>query len=145
MFTVPCFEAKDLSAIRSEETAATERLAEVSAQLASLIDLMTAQFGELLHVFSRMPLPIQHQIRDYTRLIQEKTQGFVGRQFVFDGLDRFLSDNPRGYYFIRGDPGIGKTASLAQMVKTRGYVHHFNVRAEGINKSDAFLRNVCAN
>src|SRR2546425_1977683 len=30
------------------------------------------------------------------------------------------------------------------MVRTNGYVHHFNMRGEGMNKTDTFLRNVCA-
>lgn len=41
-------------------------------------------------------------------------------------------------------PLLGKSAVLAQLVKARGYIHHFNIRALGINHTDAFLTNVCA-
>jgi hypothetical protein len=63
---------------------------------------------------------------------------------VFDDVNRFIDENPRGYFFIIGDPGIGKSALAAQTVKQNGYVHHFNIRAEGINKATTFLKNVCA-
>lgn len=87
---------------------------------------------------------VRSQISDYTQLIEEKVAGFIGRQFVFDAFDQFMRENPRGYFFVRGDPGIGKSALSAHLVKTRGYIHHFNIRAEGINRADAFLRNACA-
>jgi hypothetical protein len=44
---------------------------------------------------------------------------------------------------VRGEPGVGKTALLAQLVRTRGYVHHFNV-AQNIVSHRAFVENVCA-
>ena len=87
---------------------------------------------------------IRDQIRDYTRFIEEKTRGFVGRKFVFDAITQFTETHPRGYFFVRGDPGIGKSALTAHLVKTKNYVHHFNIQAEGINKADIFLKNICA-
>jgi len=94
--------------------------------------------------FARVSVGIREQIQDYSLFIEEKTRGFVGRQFVFEAVDQFVQANPRGYFFIRGDPGIGKSALAAQMVKTNGYAHHFNIRAEGINKANNFLKNICA-
>ena len=49
-----------------------------------------------------------------------------------------------GYILIRGEPGIGKTALLSQLVKTRGYVHHFNIAPQNIRSTRVFLENVCA-
>lgn len=77
-------------------------------------------------------------------LIADKTEGFVGRQFVFDALDEFLKKNKSGYFVIQGEPGIGKTALLAQLVKTRGYPHHFNVALQNIRTPRQFLTNACA-
>jgi hypothetical protein len=105
---------------------------------------MISLFGDLTQKFIEASPNIGSQIRDYTRLIEEKTKGFVGRNFVFEEIRQFVEANHSGYFFIRGDPGIGKTALSAQMVKLNGYVHHFNVRAEGINRSEAFLKNVSA-
>jgi transcriptional regulator with XRE-family HTH domain len=80
----------------------------------------------------------------FVAFIEERTRDFVGRRFVFDAIDEFIKNNDRGYFFIRGDPGIGKSSIAAQLVKERGYIHHFNIRAEGINKAGTFLRNVCS-
>lgn len=82
--------------------------------------------------------------RSFDALMADKLQGFVGRQFVFDGLDKFLQTNPSGYFIIRGEPGIGKTALMAKLINDRGYIHHFNVASQNIRSTRAFLENVCA-
>jgi hypothetical protein len=80
----------------------------------------------------------------FIALIQEKTANFVGRQFVFDALDGFLRDSTSGYFVITGEPGIGKTALMAQIVKARGYPHHFNVSQDNIRSPAQFLESACA-
>jgi nucleoside phosphorylase len=89
---------------------------------------------------------IRSEIRDDMFIIEERTRGFVGRQFVFDAIQRFIenAEIPRGYFLIHGQPGIGKTTLAAQLVKMKGYVHHFNSRSRGVTKTDQFLKNVCA-
>lgn len=83
-------------------------------------------------------------IHDFSRLIQDKTEGFVGRRWVFDAVGRFTRENPRGYFVVSGDPGIGKTALMAELVKRERFPHHFNVRQEGIQRPEQFLRSICA-
>ncbi len=90
------------------------------------------------------PTTIQGSIYDFVAYIQEKTRGFVGRNWIFEQITRFLTNHQRGYFFIVGDPGIGKSALAGQLVKTHGFIHHFNIRAEGINKPAIFLRNICS-
>ncbi len=87
---------------------------------------------------------IRGDIHDFSRLIQDKTEGFVGRRWVFDAIGRFTRENPRGYFVLSGDPGIGKTALMAELVKRERFPHHFNVRQEGIQRPEQFLRNICA-
>jgi hypothetical protein len=140
----PVFEARDLNQVAVNTEAATEHLAHIEAQLGDLVELMQSRFGGINAYFLNATFGIRDQIRDYTNYIEEKTRGFVGRQFIFDAVDQFLNEKSRGYILVRGDPGIGKTALAAQIVKTRGYVHHFNIRAEGVNKASDFLKNVCA-
>lgn len=140
----PVFDAKSLSTIAENTSASAQSLANIEDRLGDLIALMDARFGELTGTFAKATYGIRDQIRDFTRYIDEKTRGFVGRQFVFDAVNQFVQSNPRGYFFVRGDPGIGKSALSAQTVKQHGYIHHFNIRAEGINKASDFLRNVCA-
>lgn len=91
-----------------------------------------------------VPRSISEQIRDASSYVDEKSAGFVGRRFVFAAIDGFIKERTRGYFFLRGDPGIGKTAILAQLVKQRGYVHHFNIRTRNVVSAADFLRNVCA-
>lgn len=75
--------------------------------------------------------------------IKNKLKGFVGRQFVFDALDDFIQGNPSGYFILRGDPGIGKSAVLAKIINDRGYIHHFNIALQNIRSTRAFLENIC--
>jgi hypothetical protein len=87
---------------------------------------------------------IREKIRSFDLLIRRKTEGFVGRQWLFDAIDGFVAAEKSGYVQILGDPGIGKTSLLAEMVKRHHYPHHFNIRAEGIQKPDQFLPSLCA-
>lgn len=88
-------------------------------------------------------LPRDH-IKFFATLIADKTEKFVGRQFVFDALDHFLQQHNSGYFIIQGEPGIGKTAVLAEIVKRRGYPHHFNIASMNIRTPHQFLANACA-
>jgi hypothetical protein len=86
-------------------------------------------------------------IHPFAAHIKEKTRGFVGRRWVFDAIDRHLKDRqrfPSGYVLITGEPGIGKSALMAELVKERGYIHHFNIAQQGIRSPKHFLTNVCA-
>lgn len=100
-------------------------------------------FGEDADV-RNAPQGIREKIHDFGPLIQRKTEGFVGRQWLFDAIDGFVADEKRGYVQILGDPGIGKTTLIAEMVKRHKHPHHFNIRSEGIQKHDQFLPNLCA-
>jgi hypothetical protein len=97
-------------------------------------------------VISNQPAPVEkspgvrHQ---FQALIEEKTEGFVGREFVFEAIENFLASQPNGYFIIEGEPGIGKSAILAKYVQKTGCVAHFNVRSQGITSVERFLKNVC--
>ncbi|MEO1807933.1 MAG: hypothetical protein AAFU33_24190 [Bacteroidota bacterium] len=140
----PVFELQNLNAIAESSVTSTEHLRQIQNQLHDMMLLMESQLGNYLKIVVGSTPNIKTQIRDFTRLIEDKTRDFVGRQFVFDAIQKFVAENPRGYFFVRGEPGIGKTALAAQMIRNSGYVHHFNVRTEGINKPSDFLRNICA-
>jgi hypothetical protein len=93
---------------------------------------------------SNAPPAIREKIRSFDLLIARKTEGFVGRQWLFDAIDSFTEKEGRGYVQILGDPGIGKTTLIAEMVKRHRHPHHFNIRAEGIQKPEQFLPSLCA-
>lgn len=99
-------------------------------------------------LFQQAPATLSSLIRtaEFEALVAERTRGFVGRDFVFAAVDAALDDPefPAGYVVIHGEPGIGKTALMAELVRRRAYVHHFNVAPLGIRTARVFLENVCA-
>ena len=86
------------------------------------------------------------KVQQFESLVKDKTENFVGREFIFHSITNLLRDPDfrSGYIVIRGEPGIGKSSLMAQLVKTRGFVHHFNSALMGIRSSEAFLQNICA-
>jgi hypothetical protein len=83
---------------------------------------------------------------EFEALIAERTRDFVGRDFIFHAIDNVLmSPSIRsGYVIIAGEPGVGKTTLAAELVKRRGWVHHFNIASQNIRSARDFLANVCA-
>ena len=79
----------------------------------------------------------------FQSLIQDETEGFVGRKYVFDAIQAFIEENKKGYFTIIGDPGQGKSAILAKYVQDTGCIAHFNVQLQGPNQADQFLESVC--
>jgi len=81
---------------------------------------------------------------DFGDWISEKTKDFVGRQDIMDSIDDFIAKNTQGYCMVSAKPGMGKTVLVAHLVREKGHIHHFNIRSEGINQSQHFLKNMCA-
>ena len=79
----------------------------------------------------------------FQSLIADKTEEFVGREYVFDAIEAFIANNPKGYFTIIGDPGEGKSAILAKYVQDTGCIAHFNLLLQGPNRADQFLESVC--
>lgn len=86
----------------------------------------------------QLPVPLS-----FKRLIAEKTEGFVGREFVFSEIEMFFQEQSKGYFIIEADPGMGKSAILAEFVRRNSCIVHFNNRSEGITSAEEFLRCVC--
>ncbi len=94
--------------------------------------------NQLAALSGRPAVPPQFQ-----SIIADKTEGFVGRKFVFDAIEEFLQKQPNGYFIIEADPGVGKSAILAEYVRRTGCVAYFNVRSQGITAASEFLKSVC--
>ena len=89
---------------------------------------------------------IAADVTDFSALIGEHTEEFVGRRRFSERLWGALGDDAfgSGYLFVHGEPGIGKTALLAKLVRERNLIHHFNSVLVGITSREHFLRNICA-
>lgn len=87
---------------------------------------------------------LRAKIHDTSFLIEQRTAGFVGRRFVFDAFGRFVDQARSGYFAITGEPGIGKSAIVAELARSRGWTRHFNVLPMGITQPKTFLENVAA-
>ena len=57
---------------------------------------------------------------DLSKYLDDHTRDFIGRKWVFEKIDEWLStpDAPR-FFIITGEPGIGKTAIAARLAQTR--------------------------
>ncbi len=75
--------------------------------------------------------------------VADKTRGFVGRDYVFQAIDRFLTTTPAATSLL-ATPGIGKSSILAEYVRRTGCVAHFNVEPWVSRLPRSFCRNVCA-
>jgi len=131
------------SIARWENEGVTPRNPEIIQSLAAIFDCETEDFFDPIGE-PGVAQSVMEDAIDFNDIIAEKTEDFVGREALFKKVDSFLAHRPGGYYLIKGDPGIGKSAIAASLVKKYGCIHHFNVRTLGIDRADQFIRNVCA-
>ncbi|MFM6337573.1 MAG: hypothetical protein ACKPGN_16465, partial [Dolichospermum sp.] len=80
----------------------------------------------------------------FKNIVDDKTREFVGREYIYDQIDEYLKDEsfPSGYIILKGEPGIGKTALMANLVRQRGWIHHFVT--EVIDSNESFLASICS-
>src|SRR6476469_1330968 len=88
----------------------------------------------------RLPLPYECET-----IIQDRTQDFTGRRFVFEAIIKFLQKNSKGYFVLEADPGVGKSSIMAKLVllMKRRCVVHFNSRSQGVVRAEQFMENAC--
>ena len=110
--------------------------------------VVVGNYATVFQSFGEDKRPASSFIRSaqFRSLVDERTKDFIGREFVFDSIDRVLAGAQfaSGYLMIRGEPGIGKTAIASMLVLRGSYVHHFNIAPENIRSPRQFLENVCA-
>ncbi|GBE92524.1 AAA family ATPase [Nostoc cycadae] len=80
--------------------------------------------------------------KEFKALIFEKTRLFCGRDFVFKAINKFFATQPKGYFTVIGDAGMGKSAIAAKYISMIKCPCYFNVFAEGRNKPEQFLANI---
>jgi hypothetical protein len=88
--------------------------------------------------FRNLPYPPE----EFKSLILEKIRLFCGRKFVFDAFEDFLKTQPKGYFTVVGDAGMGKSAIAAKYVYDNHVICYFNILAEARNRPELFLNNI---
>jgi hypothetical protein len=105
--------------------------------------LTAEQVAQLLELRSAL-LGLDAEKYRLATILADKTSDFTGREHVFEAIDRFLAHNRSGYLIIEGEPGLGKSAILAEYVRRTNCIAHFNMRSQGIVRASQFLEHVCA-
>lgn len=113
----------------------------------ALVDTLTASnvvvaeqiFGDVYQTATR---PVRESILDFD--LDSLAHGFVGRDAIFGRLEDFAAHQPRGYFEIVGDAGLGKTALAAEIARRRDAVPFFASASSGVQRPDQFLGHVSA-
>ena len=86
------------------------------------------------------------RIDEYSDIANEILPVFIGREFVFKKIDEFISSNNKGYFYVRANPGIGKTSLSIKLVEDTGYPFHIiNPQRNGTDRyARDFISNICA-
>ncbi len=96
--------------------------------------------------FTKDTIESRIRINNYSDIVNEILPVFVGREFVFKRIDKFISKNNKGYFYVRANPGIGKTSLSIKLVEDTGYPFHIiNPQHNGTDRyAKDFISNICA-
>ncbi|MDB9459502.1 NACHT domain-containing protein, partial [Dolichospermum circinale CS-545/17] len=124
----------------------------IQANTNILLELELEQFGQIFVSVAKRtksdkysPYPdwdLDVYPKEFKATISEKTRLFSGREFVFERVREFLSKKDRGYFTIVGDPGMGKSAIAAKLIKDYCFPCYFNIFAEGRRTPEQFLASI---
>ncbi|MEG3847100.1 ATP-binding protein [Microcoleus sp. herbarium13] len=129
---------------RLEALATREQICEVMARLSTMERGIRDEFAEIRELLQdtvpSLPLPYECET-----IIADRAKDFTGRRFVFKEINSFFRKNSQGYFVLEADPGVGKSAILAQCVLRLNClcIAHFNSQSEGIVRAEQFLSSVC--
>ncbi len=74
-----------------------------------------------------MMTPSRLAALDFSRDIDQLTQDFTGREWLFAAIDHWLHHTNQRFFILTGEPGIGKSAIAARLIQTREDIlaYHF--------------------
>jgi WD40 repeat protein len=61
----------------------------------------------------------QLQALDFRKDIERLTEGFVGRKWIFDEVDKWLRSSTETFFILTGEAGVGKSAIAARLTQLR--------------------------
>ena len=77
-------------------------------------------------------------------LIFDRLEDFVGREKVFERIDKFIENEDRGYFLLLGDPGEGKSAIAGQYLLKHTKCLHYFISWQGKNNTaKKFQKSIC--
>jgi len=79
--------------------------------------------------------------KDFHSIIPDKHKDIVGRKNIKKLVREFIEQHTKGVFLITGEPGIGKTALMANLVQERvGDVYFFYRHTSGLRSPDECLK-----
>ncbi|MEG3918531.1 AAA family ATPase [Microcoleus sp. T3_A4] len=68
-----------------------------------------------------MPENVATQLKAiaFERDLERFTEGFIGREWVFEEIDRWLQKENERFFILTGEPGVGKSAIAARLTQLR--------------------------
>jgi WD40 repeat protein len=98
-----------------------------------------------------MPMHARNPTRlaaiDFSREIERLTEGFTGRGWVFEEVDKWVRRGNGRFFILTGEPGVGKSAIAARLTQVRDDViaHHFCIAGRtGTVRPATALRSLAA-
>ncbi|MCA2732589.1 MAG: ATP-binding protein [Pseudanabaena sp. M135S2SP2A07QC] len=131
--------------IESALLMATGRISHLSVVVAgqNIPDSNNVDWGDLSQCLKLKPaIEISHKYSSrFESIIAEKSENFIGRVYVFNAISQFINSRESGYFLLTGNPGMGKSAILAQWVKEHQCIAYFNVKKQ-TDKASQFIENI---
>ncbi|MEG4629516.1 ATP-binding protein [Microcoleus sp. AR_TQ3_B6] len=131
-----------------EAVATKQQICQVMAKLGAIEFEIRGDLAQIRALLQRyidpaapsLPIPVKSET-----IIQDRIKDFTGRKFVFEAINEFLRTNPKGYFVLEAEPGVGKSAIMAACVVMlkRRCITHFNSQPDGIVSAETFLENAC--
>ena len=93
------------------------------------VEVLENRFGEalLMEVFSAFKatiLSIGTHVNNFSAILN-KHANITGREFIREKISQFMEDQLSGYFILTGEPGIGKTAIMANLINPRERQAHY--------------------
>lgn len=112
------------------------------------------QFFQLISIFFKEELakmaeashdhftPEDYYFKSQRALIDYYRSSFFGRDGVIQSIKEFIEKVNSGYFLLKGVPGQGKTAIMAQFVHEHSLPHHFISQNDGRDDEEAIIKSL---